>query len=613
MFSLKISTILKSKSFIGYIDNYCNYIKQEKQCLWMLQNYNHSGCTNIDKNYYLCYKMKQFNTSDINLLHFTNCNRKFCTNPLPKDGDVFGNISHEKYEKVPMDEDEEKEENFSKRTKIPIIERLSYTDYCKLIKSYIDSKNVNAALNVLDLMKENGDKPNVFIYRLLLSAFALQGDVNQCFKLFKKIRDSGLVPSARVYTSLIQACANTTDSNIAVERLDYLRRYFLERKLMLNVVHYCALIKAYGRHNKVLTAFQIADEARDNGIISNSIATYLFHATIGDKESGLKYALGLWHKMKKDKMKFNILHYNLLLRAIRDTKFGDLKVNDTLVLESPETQIQFKNVERSDLLDSPPVLSTSLLKMLTESKHIVANADTSEIDVVNNNKLLLQNLDDALHSKRLVLFGGVEKFINGMKSRGVYPDTKTITLLLDLLPPTITAEDYFLKYLKNNNINVDITFFNMLIKRRCLRRNYMDAKAILNTIQSYHFTANIITFGVLAIGCRKLEDGKELLEQMDNIGFAPNYTILETLLHNACANKRFSYVLYLMKHILATEIKPSKNMLQFLKNFDEMILKEIENKHNYTNKRIYFTEADYNQFKIYYENWKEKLGINTDY
>lgn len=103
-------------------------------------------------------------------------------------------------------------------------------------------------------------------------------------------------------------------------------------------------------------------------------------------------------------------------------------------------------------------------------------------------------------------------------------------------------------------------------------------QAILDTIQSYHFTPNIITFGVLAIGCKKLGDGKELLEQMDSINFTPNYKILETLLHNACANKRFSYVLYLLKYILAAEIKPSKDMLQILKTFDEIILKEIENK-----------------------------------
>lgn len=478
MFSLKISTILKSKIFIGYVDNYCSYIKQEKQWLWTLQKYNHSSCTNIDKSYLyavLCYKKKQFDIRDINLLHFTNCNRKFCTNPLPKNGDVFGNISYEKYEKIPMDEDEKKEEDFSKRVKIPRAQRLSYVEYCKLIKSYMNAKDVNSALNVLDLMRENGDKPNVFIYRLLISAFALQGDVKQCFKLFKKMKDSGLIPSPKIYTSLIQACAHATDSSIAVERLDYLRRYFLEKQIILNVVHYCALIKAYGRHNKVLTAFQIADEARDNGIIANSMFVYLFHATISDKEYGLKYALTLWHRMKKDNMKFNILHYNLLLRAIRDTKFGDLKVNDTLIKESSETQIQFKNVERSDLLDSPPVISTSLLKMLTESKH-VANAHTSEIDVINNNELLLQDLDETLHSKRLILFGGVEKFINRMKNHGVHPDTKTITLLLDLLPSTITAEDYFLKYIKKNNIHVDITFFNMLIKRRCLRKNYEDAK-----------------------------------------------------------------------------------------------------------------------------------------
>lgn len=88
---------------------------------------------------------------------------------------------------------------------------------------------------------------------------------------------------------------------------------------------------------------------------------------------------------------------------------------------------------------------------------------------------------------------------------------------------------------------------------------------------------NIVTFGVLAIGCRMHKDGRELLEQMDTIGYAPNYVILETLIFNACSVRNFAYVLYLMKYISKNKIQPSQNILNILEKFDGMILQIIKN------------------------------------
>lgn len=89
---------------------------------------------------------------------------------------------------------------------------------------------------------------------------------------------------------------------------------------------------------------------------------------------------------------------------------------------------------------------------------------------------------------------------------------------------------------------------------------------------------NIVTFGALAIGCRMYKDGRELLEQMDTIGYAPNYVILETLIFNACSVRNFTYVLYLMKYILENRIEPSQQILNTLEKFDELILQIIRNK-----------------------------------
>uniref|UniRef100_V9IEN1 Pentatricopeptide repeat-containing protein 1 n=1 Tax=Apis cerana TaxID=7461 RepID=V9IEN1_APICE len=182
----------------------------------------------------------------------------------------------------------------------------------------------------------------------------------------------------------------------------------------------------------------------------------------------------------------------------------------------------------------------------------------SEIDISNTNELLSKNLNNILKENRFLLFGGIDKFLKRMKSDDVKPDLKTTTLILDLLPSTIEAEQYYLKYVISNNFKIDITFFNMLIKRRCLRKQYNAAKDVLNEIQNHHFTPNIITFGVLAIGCIRCRDGIELLEQMDTIGYAPNFIVLETLFFNACRYKNFVYILHLMEYILHNNVIPTK-------------------------------------------------------
>lgn len=91
-------------------------------------------------------------------------------------------------------------------------------------------------------------------------------------------------------------------------------------------------------------------------------------------------------------------------------------------------------------------------------------------------------------------------------------------------------------------------------------------------------TPNVVTFGVLAIGCRMEKDGRELLEQLDTIHCAPNYVILGTLLFNACSTRNFSYALFLMQYMLKNQIRPSQDILNNLEKFDRTMLQIVRNK-----------------------------------
>ncbi|XP_031825956.2 pentatricopeptide repeat-containing protein 1, mitochondrial isoform X1 [Nomia melanderi] len=628
----KANSFLKSNSLLGYIDGYVQYIKQKKHYLYTLnaRKYNNYTTTTVSPICCtLCSNENKSNTSGCphvkmgrSLLYLPDWNRKLCTNRVPEDANVFGDLAYEKYKRVEMDEAEEKDERFTENdVRVPRWQKLTPVQYCRLIKDHISKGNLELALSVLDLVKQNRDKPSLYMYGLLIYGFAHKGEVDKCFKLFNKVKKSGLVPNQAIYNSLINACALSKDTSKALEYLYNLRRDFYENKVVVNKTHYISLIKAYSWHKQITTAFEIADEAKDKRFVTSDIYAVLFHAAISNKKSGLKYALILWHQMRRYKMTPTVTHYNLLLRALRDTNFGDLKLNDFLISNLPNTQIVLNETGKSDLLNSPPQLVTSVIDLIKDQSvdsskgSIVKNIDSEVSDTSENNidrnKIISVDLNKILQTNRLILFGGFEKLLERMESDNVIPDVKTMTLFMELLPPSLKAEEQLLKYVEKKKIEVDISFYNMLIKRRNIRKLYREAKDVLYEVQRHHLSPNIMTFGVLALGCPQEKYGRELLKQMDNIGFKPNCVIVGTLIFSAAQRRNFKYLQYLMNYMLENDVESSPYIFQTLEKFEQLILQFMKNKNRYMRKDIQKTQREYNSFKIFYEEWKEKIQSNS--
>ncbi|XP_054014825.1 pentatricopeptide repeat-containing protein 1, mitochondrial [Hylaeus anthracinus] len=623
MFLSKTNSLIKSKILTGYINEHIHCIKQRRPCLCIIKAYNYSIYTNVNTSHLcslLCNK-DGFNKNsslrmDIQrcLLNSLNLQRKLHTESLPNDADVFGDLSYEKYEGVEMDEDELEEERFTENdAKIPNWHKLRDSQYHKLIISYISRRDLKQALSVLDTVKENRSKPTVFMFNLLIRAFSLQGDIKTCFKLYNKMKRYGLTPTGATYNSLINACAISKNTEKALEQLHSLRQHFYETNYVLNESHYTTLIKAYSWHKQITTAFEIADEVRDKYLISPNIYASLFHSAISDKENGLKYALTLWYQMRKNNVKPTIIHYNLLLRAIRDLNFGDLKVNDIVISKLLGTQVNLNETGKMDLLDSPPVLSISFLKMMKEvlqknkSTNQMSVDNDSKAVVIDRNEILSQNLNDILEKNRLILFGGIENIWKKMENDDVQPDVKIISMLLKLLPPSLEAEKVFLDLVRAKNVKVDISFFNILIHKRNIRKQYKEAKDVVNQIQQYNLRPNIMTFGVLALGCPNLKDGMVFLEQMNNIGFVPNAVIIETLLYMACYHKDFRYILFLMEFVLQNKMNPSQRFFETIKRFEKLLFDIFASENRYNRKEVRKLRNDYNNFKILYVEWEEKI------
>lgn len=473
MISTRIN-ISPIKCILGYVYHNNNRCKWEK-----LKIYSHHFRT-----YYRNNNVNKIFHREIKLQH-KSCipallDRKFCAKHEPKEVDVFGDIGYNKSDKVEMDEEEVEEETYQDNiAKIPRRLKPSVGQYVNKIKSHISNGDLLSALDVLTSVRKNRDKPTNFMYNLLIRAYALQGDIKQCFSLYNKMKKDHLKPNDATYTSLFNACAESNNKSVALEQLNNLRLNLYETGYLMNETHYNTLIKVYSRHNCIVEAFEVVDEMRDKRLPIKEITfNSLLNAAISDKQAGMRHALIIWHLMKMYRIKPNLVTYNLLFRAMRDTKFGNYKLGDILMPELINTELSISEGKRPNLLSRPPVISTLPIPIVIKNKNVeyTLSPDTQLNDIFENN--------------RFILFGGLENILKIMKEDEVTPNEVTATLLLDLIPNTEDVENSFLRYMENKKVTLDIDFYNMLIRRRSLRKEYGSAKVNIKSDILYYLFLN---------------------------------------------------------------------------------------------------------------------------
>lgn len=214
MFSLKINSL---SIRLNNVVRTCGNKKQ-----YILQSQHIQSLANAKESENKIVKYVPF-VNKASLLHAKEL-RTFCTNVMPKDPDVFGDIGERKYDLVELDEKEKNVEDFEENEAKPLAKYRRYpSEYAKMLKQHIENGDLASAENVFLLAQKNRDKPTLYMYSLLMRAFAIQGDVKKCFRLYNKLKKQSLKPNEAIVTSLINACSNSVDSK-SLEILHDFRR-----------------------------------------------------------------------------------------------------------------------------------------------------------------------------------------------------------------------------------------------------------------------------------------------------------------------------------------------------------------------------------------------------
>lgn len=365
--------------------------------------------------------------------------------------------------------------------------QLTREQYANIIKEHLKFKRYKEAIDVLEVqIKEDGHRPNNYLFNLVINACAQVGYTKKAFNLFTRMRQRGLLANDATYTSLFNACANGPYKQEALEMATRVREIMLEKNHEPNSSHYNVMIKAFGRLGDLKTAFQIVDEMLDKHLpISTTTYNFMLQACASDKEFGFRHSLLVWHKMYQQNLSPDIYSFNLMLRCCRDTELGDVattkEVIETILLRNPHKN-SMAIEQRSNLIALTEGSQQSV--QLVDKKSKTDDTQQSAPNLLIK-KPYLGNLIEIKQVKRaedrLTLIGGFNGVLELMESLEVKPDLKTFSLLIELIPSTRAAENNLLRTVRRQQIKCDVDFFNILMKKRSMRFDYEGALEVSNS------------------------------------------------------------------------------------------------------------------------------------
>ncbi|XP_074029683.1 pentatricopeptide repeat-containing protein 1, mitochondrial [Leptinotarsa decemlineata] len=568
---------------------------------------------------------------------------------LKTDPDTFGS----QLEQEIVDEGDLEEEKYLTVQPSPS-QQLRTKQYADLIKDLIKKRKIKEAIDLVEvrMIKEDRVKPDSYIYNLLLGACGRVGYTKKAFMLFNSMKKRGLKATGGTYTALFNACANspwpTTDG---LTRATNLRELMLEKGYEPNDTNYNAMIKAFGRCGDLPSAFSLVDEMIVKGIpVKDDTICFLLNACITDKEAGFRHALLVWRKLVDKNIQPSVFTFNLMLRTIRDCGLGDTEVaNDVikkLVDENKQTSLENSDttkllsatestenevdqpIEHIDPCQVPEIESSTILEQQvdqTDPSGIIT--DQHEDDKKNCGNIIeyiesipsrpnlmakVPHLGNIISlsevtkpEERLLLVGGCKGFLQSMKDYACQPDIKTFTLLLDSIPGTIAAEEDLMTSMRKSDVRPDIDFYNMLLKKRSIRFDYESGKAVVNLMARSNFKPDLITYGILALGCKTKKECMELVEEMKLKCYRLNAEILGAMLHKACFHLNISYVLYVMELCHTEQIEPNRKFMERLETFRKEC-KDLSN-----NKKLSKVhEKLFSIFRARYKVWKEQVTVD---
>ncbi|XP_077426525.1 pentatricopeptide repeat-containing protein 1, mitochondrial-like isoform X3 [Vanacampus margaritifer] len=518
------------------------------------------------------------------------------------------------------DDDDQKPEEPSRR---PGRRNTTYW-YFLQCKKLIKAGKLEEALGMFenDMLRGERLQPEEYNYSVLIGGCGRAGGLKKAFKLYNDLKKRDLEASDATYTALFNACAESPHRRVALEQALKLEQEVRRKNLILSAATYHAVLKTHALHNNLHACIQTLREMLDVGhAVTQETFHYLLMGCLKDKEIGFRLALQVWRQMLKSGLIPDSKNYNLLLRTARDCGMGDPALASSILLHSNEPHVKSRKgvdidllerqlLHQPDVRDGGCVETQNSLVPLRPAKTTLLPVDLNPnmLDLLEGKDgsgvISLRAVEGA--SDRLAVLGGGQGLLEKMAAAGLEPDLRTLTLLADTMAPGLRSLETLLKVAKQHRIKLDVAFFNSAIRRAAKSGDLDGAKAVLSVMRQRNVSADVQTFGSLALGCQRQKEGLQLLSDMEEAGLQPNAHVLSTLIGRASRRLDYVYLKTLLKSMRDKGVWPNPVIIKQL----EFAARYPPNYDQYKSRNNYLLQID--GFRGFYEQWLQGMPAQRE-
>ena len=140
--------------------------------------------------------------------------------------------------------------------------------YVSLIHAFRDRKQHLKALELFELILEDGIPPSIRAFNAVLQVFADQGQVDKSVYMFNSLTQLGIVPDAATFSEMIKVHTTSGDMRVALEYYQLMRD---EYSIQPNAYTYSIIIEAFSRRNDVRSVIRWFQSMLQHDIFPNHI------------------------------------------------------------------------------------------------------------------------------------------------------------------------------------------------------------------------------------------------------------------------------------------------------------------------------------------------------
>nr|KAF6366922.1 pentatricopeptide repeat domain 1 [Pipistrellus kuhlii] len=390
-------------------------------------------------------------------------------------------------------------------------------------------------------------------------------------------------------------CKHLIKEGKLVEALDLFERQMLkEERLQPLECNYTVLIGGCGRAGYLKKAFRLYNDMKKRGLEPcDATYTALFNVCAESpwKDSALQSALKLRQQLQARNFQLNLKTYHALLKVT--AKCADIR----MCLDV------FKEIVQKGHAVTEETFSYLLVSCIQDKKTGFRYA----LQVWR--QMLSLGLRPSRHGYNLLLGAARDCGLGdpAVASALLLRPREEMVLLQpraggrQVVDPGSPAESSLLTVLDTYQVEADVTFFNTLMRKKSKLGDLEGAKALLPVLAKRRIVPNVQTFCNLAIGCRKPQDGLQLLADMKKSQMTPNTHIYSTLINAALKKLDYTYLINILKDMRQNRVPVNEVIIRQL----EFAAQYPPTFDRYKGKNTYLEKID--GFRAYYKQWLKMM------